>query len=108
MTQRRMTMHQRYGTKTLLASVCATWLLTIGGLVGIAQADRAKPALAADHVIACIRTASAAQAGLVREVDVKYKRGQWLCEVDMVDDSGQKHELSVDVTTNQIIKTERD
>jgi hypothetical protein len=101
-------MHQQYRTKIILAGVCATWLLTVGSLGGTAHANRAKPALAADHVIACIRTASAAQTGLIREVDVKYKRGQWLCEVNMVDDVGQKYELTVDVTANQVIKTERD
>jgi hypothetical protein len=28
--------------------------------------------------------------------------------VDIVDDTGQKYELSVDVTTNQVVKAERD
>ena len=92
----------------MLAGVSTIWLLTAGAVGGTAHANRAKPALAADHVIACIRTASAAQAGLVREVDVKHKRGQWLCEVELVDDTGQKYEVTVDVTANQVIKTERD
>jgi uncharacterized membrane protein YkoI len=76
-------------------------------MVAVARADKTTPALAADHVIACIRSAVAAQAGLVKEVEVEYKRGQWLCEVDIVDDTGHKYELSVDVTTNQVVKTER-
>jgi hypothetical protein len=103
-----MAMHQRDGRKIMLTGVCATWLLTVGSLGGTAHAHRPKPALAADHVIACVRTAAAAQAGLVREVDVKYKRGQWLCEVELVDEAGQQHELSVDVTTNQVVTAERD
>jgi len=41
-------------------------------------------------------------------VDVKDKRGQWLCEVELVDEAGQKHERSVDVTTNQVVASERD
>ena len=101
-------MPQPNGMKLMLAGVCTTWLLTVGSLGGTAHAHRAKPALAADHVIACVRTASSAQAGLVREVDVKDKRGQWLCEVELVDEAGQKHELSVDVTTNQVVASERD
>lgn len=101
-------MPRQYATKIMLAGVCTMWLLPAWGLEGTAYANRVKPALAADHVIACIRTASAAQTGLVREVDVKHKRGQWLCEVELVDDTGQKYELTVDVTTNQVIKTERD
>ena len=101
-------MQQRHRTTARLAGFCAMCLLTIGGMVVAAQATQAKPALAAYHVIACIRTASAAQAGLVKEVDVKYKRGQWLCEVELVDEAGQQHELSVDVTTNQVVTAERD
>jgi hypothetical protein len=95
-------------TKAMLAGFCATLLLTAGSMMGVAHADKTTPALAADHVIACIRTAVAAQAGLVKEVEVEYKRGQWLCEVEIVDDTGQQYELSVDVTTNQVVKAERD
>jgi hypothetical protein len=101
-------MKQLHCAKAMFVSLCATLLLTTGGMVGAARADKATPALAADHVIACIRTAVAAQAGLVKEVEVEYKRGQWLCEVEVVDDTGQKYELYVDVTTNQVIKAERD
>jgi hypothetical protein len=97
-----------HGTIAMLAGLCATLLLTIGGMGGTAHAAQTTPALAADHVIACIRTAMAAQAGLVKEVEVEYKRGQWLCEVKIVDDTGQKYELHVDVTTNQVVKAERD
>ena len=101
-------MRQLHCAKAMLVGLCATLLLTAGGMVGAAHADKSTRALAADHVIACIRTAVAAQAGLVKEVDVKYKRGQWLCEVEIVDDTGQKYELSVDVTTNQVVTVERD
>jgi hypothetical protein len=75
---------------------------------GVAHADKTTPALAADHVIACIRTAVAAQPGLVKDVEVTYKRQQWLCEVEIVDEAGQKFELEVDVSTNRVIKAERD
>jgi hypothetical protein len=95
-------------TRIMLAGLLATLLLTTGSMVSVTHAGKTPPALAADHVIACIRTAVAAQAGLVKEVEAKYKRGQWLCEVEIVDDTGQKHELQVDVTTNQVVKAERD
>jgi uncharacterized membrane protein YkoI len=94
--------------KAVLAGLCATVLLTTGGMVGVAHAAQTSPALTADHVIACIRTAAAAHAGLIKEVEVKHKRGQWLCEVEIVDDTGQLYELHVDVTTYQVVKTERD
>jgi hypothetical protein len=94
--------------KIMLAGLLATLLLTAGSMAGVAHAGKTPPALAADHVIACIRTAVAAQAGLVKEAEVKYKRGQWLCEVEIVDDTGQKYELQVDVSTNSVVKAERD
>ena len=92
----------------MFAGLLATLLLTAGNMVGVAHAGKTPPALAADHVVACIRTAVAAQAGLVKEVEVKYKRGQWLCEVEIVDDTGREHELRVDVSTNSVVKAERD
>jgi uncharacterized membrane protein YkoI len=101
-------MRSLHCAKALLVGVCATLLLTAGSMVDAAHADKTTQALAADHVIACIRTAVAAQVGLVKDVEVEYKRGQWFCEVDIVDDTGQKYELSVDVTTNQVVKAERD
>jgi hypothetical protein len=91
-----------------LAGLLVTLLLAAGSTVGLAHAGKTLPALAADHVVACIRTAVAAQAGLIKEAEVKYKRGQWLCEVEIVDDTGQKHELQVDVATNAVVKAERD
>jgi hypothetical protein len=94
--------------KIMLVGLLVTLLFTAGSMAGVAHAGKTPPALAADHVIACIRTAVAAQAGLVKEAEVKYKRGQWLCEVEIVDDTGQKHELQVDATTNTVVKAERD
>ena len=101
-------MRHLQGAESMLAGLSAVLLLSAGGMVGAAHADKTAPALAADHVIACIRTAVAAQAGLVKEVEAKYKRGQWLCEVEIVDDTGQKYELRVDVATNAVVKAERD
>ena len=46
----------------------------------------------------------AAEAGLVKDVEVEYERGQWLCEVKLVDEAGKRHTLYVDVTTNQVVK----
>jgi hypothetical protein len=104
----RVTMRYLQSATVMFAGLLATLLLTAGSTVGLAHAGKTPPALVADHVIACIRTAVAAQAGLVKEAEVKYKRGQWLCEVEIVDDTGQKHELQVDVTTNQVVKAERE
>lgn len=77
-------------------------------MVGVAPAGQTSPALTADHVIACIRTAVAAHTGAIKEVEVTLKRRQWLCEVEIVDDMGQSYELQVDVATYQVVKTERD
>ena len=97
-------MRRLLGTKAILVGLCALLLLTAGGMVGVAHAEKHTEALAADHVIACIRTAVAAQPGLVKEVEAEYERGQWLCEVKLVDDAGKRHKLQVDVATNQVVK----
>ena len=70
-----------------------------------AHADKTPKALAADHVIACIKTAVAAQAGLVKEVEVEYDGTQWLCEVGSSTRPGSAMKLHVDVATNQVVKT---
>ena len=97
-------MTHRRCTKERLAGLCATLLLAAGSPL-VAHADKTTQALAADHVIACIKTAVAAQAGLVKEVEVEYEGTQWLCEVKLVDDAGKRHKLHVDVVTNQVVKT---
>jgi hypothetical protein len=96
MRHRQIAQHLRVG---LLAV-----LLITGGLVAAARADKTTSGLAADQVIACIKTAVAAQAGLVKDFEVEYERGQWLCEVKLVDEAGKRHTLHVDVATNQVVK----
>ena len=54
--------------RTLFVGFLTTLLLTAAPMM-VAHADKSTPALAADHVIACIQTAVAAQAGLVKEVE---------------------------------------
>jgi hypothetical protein len=90
--------------RNMLVGFLTTLLLTAGGLVVVGHAHKAPEALSADHVIACIKTAVAAQAGLIKEVDVEYEGTQWLCEVKLVDEAGKRHKLHVDVATNQVVK----
>ena len=90
-------------TTAMLIGLCVALLLTVGSMA-TAHAGKTAPALAADHVIACIKTAVAAQAGLVKEVEVEYERDQWLCEVKLVDEAGKRHKLHVDVATNRVVK----
>ena len=89
--------------RTMFVGFLTTLLLTAAPMM-VAPADKTTPALAADHVIACIKTAVAAQAGLVKEVEVEYEGTQWLCEVKLVDEAGKRHKLHVDVATNQVVK----
>lgn len=91
-------------TSNMRMGLLAVLLCTAGDLVAAAHADETPQALAADHVIACIKTAVAAQAGLVKEVEVEYEGTQWLCEVKLVDETGKRHKLHVDVATNQVVK----
>ena len=97
-------MRRLQGINAMCAGLCAFLLLTAGGMVVVAHADKNTQALAADHVIACIRTAVAVQPGLIKEVEAEYERGQWLCEVKLVDEAGKRHKLHVDVATNQVVK----
>jgi uncharacterized membrane protein YkoI len=80
-------------------------LLTTGGLVVTAQAARTTKALTAAQATACIQTAVAERAGMVTKVEVAEKRGQRLCEVGIVDDSGKKYTLEIDANTHQLVKT---
>ena len=83
----------------------AMLLLTTGGLVVTAQAARTTKALTAAQATACIQTAVAERAGMVTKVEVAEKRGQRLCEVSIVDDSGKKYTLEIDANTHQLVKT---
>jgi hypothetical protein len=78
--------------------------LMAGGLAGVAQADRTTSGIAADHVVACLKTAVAAQLGLVKAVEVEYEGTQWLCEVKLVDETRKRQKLHVDVATQQVVK----
>jgi uncharacterized membrane protein YkoI len=83
-------------------------LLLIGGMAVGAHATDTTSALTADQTIACIRTALAAQPGMINEVEAEEKSGQHLCEVEIIAENGQKYELHVDVATNQVVKVEKD
>jgi uncharacterized membrane protein YkoI len=96
-------MRRLLSTKARHVGLFALLLLTVGGVIGVTHANKNTQALAADHVIACIQTAVAAQPGLVNEVEAEYERGKWLCEVKLVDEAGKRHKLHVDVTTNQVV-----
>jgi len=84
--------------------LCAVLLLTTGGMIGAVQADGTTSPLTADQAIACIQAAVSAQAGWVKEVEVEDEVGQQPCEVKLVDATGKRYTLHVDVTTNQVVK----
>jgi acetylornithine deacetylase/succinyl-diaminopimelate desuccinylase-like protein len=96
-------MRHRHITQRMRVCLLAVLLIT-GGLLSTAYANRSTSGLAADHVIACIKTAVAAQAGLIKDVEVEDERGQWRCEVKLIDKAGTRHTLHVDVATNQVVK----
>ena len=88
----------------LLAGLVVTLLFTGGARVVAAPPGQSASALTAEEAIACIRTAVAAQAGFVKEVEGDDKKGKRLCEVKIVDETGKRHKLQVDVQTNQVVK----
>ncbi len=97
-------MSHLHGTTHRVPRLFAALLLTAGATVGAAYAARTPPALTADQAAACIQAATTAQAGMVTKVEVEEKRGQRFCEVRMVDSSGKKHKLQVDMNTHQVVK----
>ena len=48
--------------------------------------------------------AAAAQTGLVKGVEGNDEKGKRLCKVQIVDETGKRHKLQVDVQTNQVVK----
>jgi hypothetical protein len=97
-------MRSRPYTTDLLAGLVVTLLLTGGGHAVAAPTAQPPSTLTADEAIACIRTAVTAQAGLVKEVEGDDEGGKRFCEVKIVDETGKKHKLQIDVQTNQIVK----
>ena len=97
-----------HGARTMSVGFLITLLLTAGGMVVTTHADDDEGtwALTADQAMACIRTALSAQTGSVsvKEVEAEDEEGQQLCEVKLVDETGKRHTVHVDVTTNQVVK----
>jgi hypothetical protein len=89
----------------LLAGLVITLCLTGGGHAVAAPSDQPTSALTVDEAITCIRTAVAAQAGLVKEVEFDDEKGKRFCEVKILDETGKRHKLQIDVQTNQVVKT---
>jgi hypothetical protein len=97
---------RRYQYATdLLAGLVMTLLFTGGGLAVAAPPGQPPEALTAEEAIACIQTAVAAQAGWVKEVEGDEDGGKRLCEVKIVDATGKRHTLHIDVQTNKVVKT---
>jgi hypothetical protein len=97
-------MRLHLGATDLLAGLVVTLLLTGGARAVAAPTGPSPSALTAEEAIACIRTAVAARAGLVKEVEGDDEQGKRLCEVKIVDETGKRHKLQVDVQTNQVVK----
>jgi hypothetical protein len=80
-------------------------LLLLGGGSAMAAPPGPPPkALTAEQAIACIRAAVAAQAGWVKDVGGEDERGLRICEVKIVDETGKRYTLHIDVETQQVLK----
>ena len=97
-------MRRQHDVGNLLAGLGITLLLLGGGQAGAAAPEQPLSALTADEAVACIRTAVAAQAGWIKEVEGDDDGGKRRCEVEIVDETGKRHTLLIDVQTNQVIK----
>jgi hypothetical protein len=89
----------------LLAGLVITLCLTGGGHAVAAPSDQPTSALTVDEAMTCMRTAVAAQAGLVKAVEVDDEKGKRFCKVKIMDEKGKRHTLQFDVQTNQVVKT---
>jgi hypothetical protein len=98
-------MKAHHSATTLLAALVVTLLLTGGAFVIATAQSPPKEALTAAEAIACIQTAMTAQAGFIKEVEGDDDGGKRLCEVKIVDETGKRHKLHIDVQTNQVVKT---
>jgi hypothetical protein len=102
---RRMEM-RRYRAKVERWTGLVISLLLLGGNAAVAALSGPPPeSLTAEEAIACIRTAVAAQAGWVKDVEGEHERGLRVCEVKIVDETGKRHTLHIDVETQQVLKT---
>ena len=88
----------------LLVGLVVTLFLTGGGSSRGDSLINQRQALTADEAIACIRTAVAAQAGLVKEVEGDDEKGQTPPRSEDRGRDGKRHKLYVDVQTNQVVK----
>src|SRR3982074_884122 len=79
-------------------------LLLTGGHALAASSGKHTSALTTDQAIAWIRTAAAAQPGSVKGMEGDDEKGKRLCKVKIVDETGTRHKLQVDVQTNQVVK----
>lgn len=98
-------MNVHHNATNFLVDLVVTLLLASGGLAIATAQSPPKEALTAAEAIACIQTAVAAQAGFVKEVEGDDDGGKRLCEVQIVDETGKRHKLHIDVQTNQVVKT---
>ena len=88
-----------------LVGVCGILLCSTSAPLVTAQPAQPSEALTAAEATACIQTAILAQPGMITEMEAEKKGTQRLCEIKLVAADGKKYELSIDVTTNQVLKT---
>lgn len=86
----------------------AVLLSALSAVPAAAQGQRPPDHITSDEAIACIRAATASQAGRVEGLEVEVRAGKVICEVEIVAENGRKSEVHVDVSTNQVVDTRPD
>jgi len=87
------------------AGVGTLCLVAIG--TSSAQNAQTQETITAEQAIECIRTATGAMPRKVEGLDVELERGQLVCEVEIVAETGAKSEIHIDVATNKILRGAR-
>jgi hypothetical protein len=103
--RRKMEMRRYRAQVDYWTRLVITLLLLGSSAAGAAPPGPPPKALTAEEAIACIRTAVAAQAGWVKDVEGEEERRLRVCEVKIVDETGKRHTLHIDVETQQVLKT---
>jgi hypothetical protein len=93
------------GCSLVLALAAGLFVLRAAGQQG---AKAAPFSLSPDQVIACVKTASAAKAGNVRELEAEKEKGKLVCEVAILAQDGKTYEVVVDVSDNSVVEIEED
>ena len=82
-------------------------VMTAAAFPALSAEPRAPKHLTAEQAVACIKSAVAAKAGNVRELEAKVESNKTVCEVEIIASDGKKFEIYVDVASGKVLRVEQ-